>query len=387
MFTIVLFILVLSLVVLVHEAGHFLVAKKSGMKVYEFGWGFPPRAIGWYRDPKTKKIVRVGGGNKQNLAEVSGGSDTAEEFPATVYSINWLPLGGFVKIKGENGNDQSPDSFGSKSFWRRLSTIVAGVAMNVVLAAVLLGVGFMIGLPTDMDGFNDSKAIVVEAPAVMIQQISPDSAAAKAGLVVGDKIVTFNGQPVTSADQIISLTKTNGTQPITAGVQGKGKALREVTVTPTVVEGSPRLGVMLANAGVVRYPWYIAIYKGAIAAWFGLINIFIAFYLLIKNLILGNGLLFAVSGPVGVAAAVGESARLGFNYIINTTAMISLSLAAINILPIPALDGGRAFFIIIEKIIGRKLPAKYEQAIHAIGFVALLALIAVVTWRDIAALL
>ncbi len=387
MFTIVLFILVLSLVVLVHEAGHFLVAKKSGMKVYEFGWGFPPRAIGWYRDPKTKKIVRVGGGNKQNLAEVSGGSDTAEEFPATVYSINWLPLGGFVKIKGENGNDQSPDSFGSKSFWRRLSTIVAGVAMNVVLAAVLLGVGFMIGLPTDMDGFNDPKAIVVEAPAVMIQQISPDSAAAKAGLVVGDKIVTFNGQPVTSADQIISLTKTNGTQPITAGVQGKGKALREVTVTPTVVEGSPRLGVMLANAGVVRYPWYIAIYKGAIAAWFGLINIFIAFYLLIKNLILGNGLLFAVSGPVGVAAAVGESARLGFNYIINTTAMISLSLAAINILPIPALDGGRAFFIIIEKIIGRKLPAKYEQAIHAIGFVALLALIAVVTWRDIAALL
>lgn len=387
MFTIVLFILVLSLVVLVHEAGHFLVAKKSGMKVYEFGWGFPPRAIGWYRDPKTKKIVRVWGGNKQNLAEVSGGSDTAEEFPATVYSINWLPLGGFVKIKGENGNDQSPDSFGSKSFWRRLSTIVAGVAMNVVLAAVLLGVGFMIGLPTDMDGFNDPKAIVVEAPAVMIQQISPDSAAAKAGLVVGDKIVTFNGQPVTSADQIISLTKTNGTQPITAGVQGKGKALREVTVTPTVVEGSPRLGVMLANAGVVRYPWYIAIYKGAIAAWFGLINIFIAFYLLIKNLILGNGLLFAVSGPVGVAAAVGESARLGFNYIINTTAMISLSLAAINILPIPALDGGRAFFIIIEKIIGRKLPAKYEQAIHAIGFVALLALIAVVTWRDIAALL
>jgi len=387
MLTIILFLVVLSLVVLVHEAGHFLVAKKSGMKVYEFGWGFPPRAIGWYRDPKTKKIVRVGGGKKQNLAEVSGGTDTTEEFPATVYSINWLPLGGFVKIKGENGEDQSSDSFGSKSFWRRLSTIVAGVVMNVVLAAVLLGIGFMIGLPTDMDGFNDPKAIVVEAPAVMIQQVTPDSAAAKAGLVMGEKITTFNGRPVTSADEIISLTKTNGTQPITLGVQGKGGATRELTVTPTVVEGSPRLGVMLANAGVVRYPWYIAIYKGVVAAWFGLINIFIAFYLLIKNLILGNGLLFAVSGPVGVAVAVGESARLGFNYIINTTAMISLSLAAINILPIPALDGGRAFFIIIEKIIGRKLPAKYEQAIHAIGFVALLALIAVVTWRDIAALL
>lgn len=387
MLTAVLFLLVLSLVVLVHEAGHFLVAKKSGMKVYEFGWGFPPRAIGWYRDPKTKKIVWVGGGNKKNLAEVGGGTDTAEEFPATLYSINWLPLGGFVKIKGENGEDRSPDSFGSKSFFRRLSTIVAGVVMNVILAAVLLGVGFMIGLPTDMDGFNDPKAIVVEAPAVMIQQVVPNSAASQAGLILGEKIITFNGQVVKSADEVIALTKANGTNPIRLQIEGKVGQTREVQITPVLTDGNPRLGVMLANAGVVRYPWYIAIYKGALAAWFGLINIFIAFYLLIKNLILGNGLLFAVSGPVGVAVAVGESARLGFNYIINTTAMISLSLAAINILPIPALDGGRAFFIIIEKIIGRKVPAKYEQIIHAVGFVALLLLIVVITWRDIAALL
>lgn len=381
------FLIVLSLVVLVHEAGHFLVAKRAGMKVFEFGWGFPPRAIGWYRDPKTKKIVWVRGGNRKNLAEVSGGSETAEEFPATLYSINWLPLGGFVKIKGENGSDSSPDSFGAKSFGWRLSTIVAGVFMNVVLAAVLLGFGFMIGLPTDMAGFSDPKAIIVEAPAVMIQQVVPDSAAAKAGLVTGEKIRAFDGQAVVTAEDLMLKIKQVEATSFTVDVENQAGEVRQVSITPTITEGVPRLGVMLANAGVVRYPWYIAIYKGVLAAWFGLINIFVAFYLLIKNLILGNGLLFAVSGPVGVAVAVGESARLGLNYIINTTAMISLSLAAINILPIPALDGGRAFFIIIEKIVGRKVPAKYEQFIHAVGFVALLALIAVVTWRDIAALL
>lgn len=387
MLTVVLFLIVLSLVVLVHEAGHFLVAKRAGMKVFEFGWGFPPRAIGWYRDPKTKKIVWVRGGDKKNLAEVSGGTDTTEEYPATLYSINWLPLGGFVKIKGENGEDTAPDSFGAKSFGWRLGSIVAGVVMNVLLAAVLLGFGFMIGLPTDMAGFNDPKAIVVEAPAVMIQQVVADSAAAKAGLQVGEKIVTYNGQAVTDADGVVAAIKATGTTAVTLGVKSKIGEIRTVSITPVITDGTPRVGVMLANAGVVRYPWYLAFYKGALAAWFGLINVFVAFYLLIKNLLLGNGLLFAVSGPVGVAVAVGESARLGFNYILNTTAMISLSLAAINILPIPALDGGRAFFIVAEKVIGRKLPAKYEQIIHTVGFVALLALILVITWRDIAALL
>lgn len=387
MLTVVLFLIVLSLVVLVHEAGHFLVAKRAGMRVFEFGWGFPPRAIGWYRDPKTKKIVWVRGGDKKNLAEVSGGTETTAEYPATLYSINWLPLGGFVKIKGENGEDASPDSFGAKSFGWRLGSIVAGVVMNVILAAVLLGFGFMIGLPTDMAGFNDPKAIVVEAPAVMIQQVVADSAAAKAGLLVGEKIITYNGQTVVDADAVVTAIKSTGVNPIALGVKNKSGEIRTVSVTPVITDGSPRVGVMLANAGVVRYPWYLALYKGAVAAWFGLINVFIAFYLLIKNLVLGNGLLFAVSGPVGVAVAVGESARLGFNYILNTTAMISLSLAAINILPIPALDGGRAFFIVVEKVVGRKLPTKYEQIIHAVGFVMLLALIAVITWRDVVALL
>jgi regulator of sigma E protease len=146
---------------------------------------------------------------------------------------------------------------------------------------------------------------------------------------------------------------------------------------------TPRLGIALAEVGVVVYPWYVAIGKGFAAAWFGLVNIFVTFYLLIKNLILGQGLSFQVAGPVGIASVVGQSARLGVNYLINITAMISLSLAAMNILPIPALDGGRAFFVILEKILGKKVPAQYEQLAHAIGFVLLMILVLVVTGRDI----
>ncbi|MBT3948650.1 RIP metalloprotease RseP, partial [Candidatus Parcubacteria bacterium] len=159
-------------------------------------------------------------------------------------------------------------------------------------------------------------------------------------------------------------------------------------VIPEVFEGEQvaKIGIALADAGIIRYPWHIAIYKGFVAAIFGLINIFVAFYFLVKNLVLGQGLLFDVAGPVGIANIVGQSAKLGINYLLNVTAMLSLSLAAINILPIPALDGGRILFIIIEKIIRRPVPMKYEQLAHTIGFMLLMLLVVVVTWRDVVGL-
>ncbi|EKE07086.1 MAG: membrane-associated zinc metalloprotease [uncultured bacterium] len=149
---------------------------------------------------------------------------------------------------------------------------------------------------------------------------------------------------------------------------------------------TPKLGIALADAGVIRYPWYIAIYKGFVATFIGLINIFVGFYYLLKGLILGQGLVFDVAGPVGIANIVGQSAKLGFNYLLNITAMLSLSLAAINILPIPALDGGRIVFVVLEKILKKPVPMKYEQIAHTIGFVLLMTLIVVVTWRDVAKL-
>ncbi|OGH64134.1 MAG: RIP metalloprotease RseP [Candidatus Magasanikbacteria bacterium RIFCSPHIGHO2_01_FULL_41_23] len=387
MFTFIIFLLVLSLVVLVHEFGHFFVARLSGMKVFEFGWGFPPRAIGFYRDPLTKKIVWVWKSRANDLAETVGGVPREQQFPATLYSINWLPLGGFVKIKGENGDTEDEDSFSAKKFGPKLATLLAGVVMNFILAAILLGVGFMIGLPTDLSNLGDERAIIVKSAEVMIQHVEKDSPAAIAGLKTGDVIRTVNGTAVQNTSVLINLFRESEKKVLNLEIK-RDELIFNQAVTPVYIEkdGVPRLGVGLADAGVIRFPWYLAFYKGFVAAGMGFLNVFVAFYILVRELILGNGLAFGVSGPVGIAVAVGESARLGFSYLLNVTAMISLSLAALNVLPIPALDGGRALFVIIEKLFRRKIPIKVEQITHTVGFVALLFLIVVITWRDISAL-
>ncbi len=387
MITAIIFIVILSILVLAHEWGHFITARKSGMKVYEFGIGFPPRAFGFYKDPKTGKFVFVGGKGKSKLSETVGGEEkeVTDEFPSTLYSINWLPLGGFVKIKGENGeNAQDPDSFGYHPAWKKLVVLVAGVFMNFVLAAVLLGFGFMIGLPADAQMLSDKHAVVVEEPSVIIQQVDPETPAEEAGLQFGDKILQINGTEVVDAAQLVEAVGENGEKTIEIEIL-RGDESLNLAITPKKLkeDGPAKIGVMLADAGIVRYPWYIAIFKGFSAAWFATINIIIAFYALIKGLILGQGVPFSVAGPVGIAVVVGKSARLGLNYLINVTAMISLSLAVINILPIPALDGGRALFVIIEKITGRPVPLKYEQVAHTIGFLLLMALIIFITVKDV----
>lgn len=391
MVTVILFIAILALLVLVHEFGHFIVARKSGMKVYEFGFGFPPRAFGMYKDPSTGKWVFVRGKGKNTLKETVGGEDRAhpDEFPSTLYSFNWLPLGGFVKIKGENGEESAQtDSFGHKKYWQKALTLIAGVSMNVLLAMVLLSIGFMIGLPAETAVLDDPHAIVVEEPAVVAQQIEPGSPAERAGVQYGDKLVSMNGVPLITSQDLVSYVETYPEEESVLQVM-RGDDVVSLTITPEFLsEGDsiPRLGIVLADVGVVRYPWYIAIWKGVVGALIGVINIFFAFYILIRDLVLGHGLAFAVSGPVGIAVVVGESARLGIAHLINVTAMLSLSLAVINILPIPALDGGRLLFVTIERIFKKPVPMKYEQMAHTIGFVLLMALIVVVTWRDVVGL-
>lgn len=391
MMTILLFILILSLLVFVHEFGHFIVARKSGMKVYEFGFGFPPRAFGVYKDPSTKKWVFVVRRQSQvasrqsRLSNVVGGEEKQEEYPSIVYSVNWLPLGGFVKIKGENGEEAAePDSFGYHPFWKKAAVLVAGVSMNFLLAAVLLGIGFTIGLPADAELLKDPDAIVVEPAAAIVNQVEVGSPADMAELALGDIIRTIDGVSIESSKDVIQYVQEHGMKEMTFAIDRDGE-IHTFSLTPADTDGSgtPRLGIFLADAGVVRYPWYIAIWKGFLGAVITTVNIVIGFYLLLKHLILGQGLLFDVAGPVGIATIVGQSARLGIAYLINVTAMLSLSLAVINILPIPALDGGRLLFVTIEKIFGRPVPMKYEQTAHTIGFVLLMLLIVVVTWRDV----
>jgi len=385
--TLVVFIIVLGILVFVHEFGHFLAARKSGMKVYEFALGFPPLLIGFYKDPKSGKIVWVkrGSKSKDKLAKVGGGEAFEEEYPATLYSLNLLPLGGYCKIKGENGELESePDSFGYQKTWKKLVVLVAGVTMNFIFAAVVLGIGFMIGLPMDIsDGIPKGAGLVGEQH-VVIQQVEKDSAAEHAGLKMGDKILSMDGTEASSIKNVIEYVNTKGEQDIDL-VYNRAGEVKKLTVKPQIVGETtePHLGVYLADAAMVRFPWYISVYKGFWAAALGFINILIGFFFLLKGIITGQGLLFDVSGPVGIAVLVGESAKLGINYLLNITAMISLSLAVINILPIPALDGGRALFVVIEKVSGRPVPMKYEQLAHTIGFVLLMILIVVVSARDI----
>ena len=388
MITILLFILILGLLVIAHEWGHYITARKCGIKVHEFGFGFPPRVFGWYRDYSTKKLKWVWGSGRSSLKKTIAGDEQQKEFSGMLWSMNWLPLGGFVRIKGENGERAlEADSFGYHKAWKRILVLSAGVIMNVILAAVVLSFGFMIGLPTDLSGGLDKYAQIVEAPSVVIESVEIDSPADKAGIMFGDKITRVDEQVITSAESLITYIGSHGNTAVTVHVV-RGSGELDLSVTPVLLDKdtSPRLGVGIAEAGIIRYSWYIAIYKGFTTAGIGLVTIFVSLYYLIANLITGNGLIFDVAGPVGIARIVGQSAQLGFQYVLNVIAMLSLSLAAINILPIPALDGGRILFILIEKIKGRPVSMKYEQLAHTIGFVVLMVLIVVVTWRDIAKL-
>ncbi|MBI2436787.1 MAG: RIP metalloprotease RseP [Candidatus Magasanikbacteria bacterium] len=401
MLTVLLFILILGILVIVHECGHFIMARCFKIQVYEFGFGFPPRAFGIYRDPVTKKMKFIYGKGKSDLKKTVSGDKQRDEFPSILWSFNWLPLGGFVRIKGENGEEaQDVDSFGHHKAWKRITVLVAGVTMNFLLAGVILGIGFMIGLPADLSGGVENNAIIVENAHVVIQQVQKNSPAEAAGLRFGDKIlrVEVAGEASASAEPLIApeissrdfieYLQAHSSEYFSMVIDRGGETIEKTLIPEFLDEGDeyPRIGIALADAGLIRYPWYIAVYKGFVAAFFGLLNIFIAFYYLIKNLLMGQGLLFDVAGPVGIATIVGQSAKLGFNYVLNVAAMLSLSLAAINILPIPALDGGRVLFVVIEKIIGRPVSMKHEQLAHTIGFVLLMALIVVVTFRDIVGL-
>ncbi len=313
--------------------------------------------------------------------------DGHEPFPSTVYSLNWLPIGGFCNIKGETGEHaDDADSFGHQKAWKKLLVLVAGVAMNIILAAVLLSIGFAIGLPSDLADGIPPGATLVGAPQVVIQQVEAGSVAEAVKLQFGDAITALDGKPIANAKAVTDYVAAHSGAPIQVTV-AQGLVSHTITLTPQVIpslkDNKPRLGVALADVGLIRYSSILAIGKGALAAGTGLITIFVSFYYLIKEFVLGHGLAFDVSGPVGIASIVGTSARLGISYLINVTAMISLSLAALNILPIPALDGGRVLFVLIEKITRRKVSLRYEQLAHTIGFLVLLLLILVVTARDI----
>ncbi len=368
--TVVIFILILGVLVVVHEAGHFFVARKNGVTVEEFGFGIPPRIFGVWRDAARKWhfVTKVDENNKP---------------PATVYSLNWLPIGGFVKIKGEEGEATGPDSFSQKKLWQRSIIVAAGVVMNFLLTIVLLSIGFGIGIPTALDGATIPGATIRDRH-IEITTILKSSPAATAGLIAGDTIMSIDGHAFNDLETARTYIKEAGDKPLTLIVKRDGTTKTIVATTAFLQEINSRgLGIGLVETALVSFPWYSAVGHGVTETFQMFGEIVSSFYHVFKDIFAGRGVSADLSGPVGIAVLTGKVARLGFVYILQFAAMLSLNLAFINAIPFPALDGGRLLFFAIEKIKGKPVSKKAENMAHTIGFFILLGLILLVTVRDI----
>jgi len=286
-----------------------------------------------------------------------------------------------VHIKGENGEDPGPDSFAAQTAWKRAATLVAGVAMNIVLAFVLLSAGFMMGLPQAVD--NLPAGVTVKDRRLEIIEAMAGKPAAEAGIQSGDIILGLDNLQNPSISAMQDYVNSHKDQDIQVSVKRDGEVI-EKKIHPFVYTdtGKGGLGVSLAEVGLVSYPWYKAIYYGLMMTGFYLKEIFLSFYYLIAGLFAGSQV-GEVSGPVGIAVMTGQVARLGFSYLLNFIALLSLNLAVINILPIPALDGGRLLFLIISKIKRKPISERYEQMAHGLGFVVLMTLVVVITIKDL----
>jgi regulator of sigma E protease len=377
--TIIIFILILGLLVLVHEFGHFWVAKKSGMKVLEFGFGFPPRAFGIQKQNGKWRMIWGSRAIESEEARLAKG-----EADNTIYSINWIPLGGFVKIFGENNEyETDPRSFINRPFWGRFLTLVAGVVMNIVLAWLLISIGFGLGLPAAVSDLSEvpSGAKFTE-PKTAILEVEKDKPAEIAGLKPGDVIVSIDGKQFDSVDSVRNYIRQNSGQQLQFEVRRANEAKKFEVASKALSELGPEegpTGIVLATLGKLSYPWHKAFYEGLRTTFSQIASIVTGLYRLISA---GIGL-DSLGGPVKIAQLTGQVADMGLPYLIQFTSFLSLNLAVLNILPFPALDGGRVLFLIIEKIRGKKNNQKIEQWANTLGFVLLLLLMFLVTIKDI----
>lgn len=355
--TAIVFIAILSLLVLVHELGHFLVAKKLKIKVEEFGFGLPPRALSFKKGE-------------------------------TVYSINWLPIGGFVKLLGEDeagggrvekgkkgkiSKESLKRAFFVRPIWQRALVVTAGVIMNFLLAVVIISFLFSaVGVP---EVGNE----------VIVSSVVNNSPAQKAGLEKGDIIQEINGKEIKNSAELISITKQNQGKEVALLVKS-GDQQETIKITPRedYPEDQGPMGVAVTqNVEVKKYPWYLAPFVGTREALYTSWLIISGLGMILYQLIFFGTAPTGVAGPVGIAQLTGQFVEFGPYAILSFISLLSLNLAILNILPFPALDGGRLLFIVIEAVTGKKVNQKFESYAHAAGMAILLALIALVTFHDL----
>jgi regulator of sigma E protease len=355
LFAIIIFVIILGLLVFVHELGHFIMAKRAGMNVEEFGFGFPPRIFGIKRGE-------------------------------TIYSINLIPLGGFVRITGEDGSDNiDPKSFGNKSFFQRFAVLIAGVTMNLIFAWVLISLALGLGLPTVLNSANPLPASArVSYVEVTVIGVDIGSPADQAGLKIGDSIEGINGAVITTVEEMQTLTAlVSGEETVFAFSRGDLSFERNIIPRINPPEGEGPIGISLSTVGRVSYPWYETLPRGLVSTFNLMLGILVAFGTIIVGLLSGQGAAGAeLAGPVGIAVLTRDVAQLGFVYLVQFTAVLSVNLAIINALPFPALDGGRILFLLVEKIRGRKMKLQAEQIANTVGFGLLILLMVFVTIKD-----
>lgn len=426
MSTALVFVITLGLLIFVHELGHFLIARRNKIKVEEFGFGFPPRIFGFQilSGKKIKKIaekdsidVEIFGYKSMNSTTVIkekitekvqeidevvpvkkwrfiwGKRNTEAEwanednlYEDTIYSINWIPLGGFVKIKGEDGkNKDDKDSFSAKPAWVRIKVLGAGVVMNFILAWAAISLALIIGSPQALENGQTGKDQKIQ-----IAEIISGSPAEKMGLKVGDEILGCAENSVecqnnfSNVSEIQGFINKNKGQKITLKIK-RGNDILETKGEPRkeYAQDQGPLGISLAETAIVSYPWYESIYRGLITTLNLIWLILSTFFEIIKNLVTGHKVGVDVSGPVGIAYLTKQVTDLGFSYILQFVALLSINLGIINGFPFPALDGGRILFVLIEKIKGSPVSQKVEQFAHTFGFMALILLMILVTFRDL----
>lgn len=353
--------------VVVHEWGHFIMARRNGVEVEEFGIGFPPRA--WLKRIKSKK----------------GDYD---------FTLNWLPLGGFVKLKGENDSDEEPGSFGAASLSAKIKIMVAGVFMNLVTAFVLLTIVAFVGIPKLLENqftvASDTKIIKQQ---LFVGYVEDDSPAQRAGLEVRDQLLAVGDTTVDNPESFPEVTKQHAGQTVDITylrddtqrtTSATLRSTEEVEASKNTDEPKGHLGVAPSTYVLQRSTWSAPIVAG------GLIKQFTTETLkglgrALASAFQGEGKKASeqVAGPVGIFVILKDGSLLGYEFVLLIIAVISLTLAIMNVLPIPALDGGRLFVTLVFRALGKPLTKNVEDAIHGTGFMLLMALFVLITVVDV----
>ncbi|MCL4387128.1 MAG: M50 family metallopeptidase [Patescibacteria group bacterium] len=364
MITLLAFIFVLSLVVFVHELGHFLTAKAKGVAVQEFGFGIPPRI--W-----SKKVGE------------------------TVYSINFFPIGGFCKFLDDEGKHNHPRSFNSKSKKERILIASAGPIMNLFLAILILTLLYTVGFKTNLIPGMGDHAGVVNTQKIRIIGVDKNSPAEKEGLKEGDIINKIGGQKVSVDTEVLAkineLTTKNPDEKIGIEIERDSKtSVKNIQTFEDRIKGSNnkeitvrRVGITLETLGEAKAPFYLAPYI-ATTETFRLMGLtFVGVLDFFGKLLTKFSLSENATSFVGIAGMAGASAKMGVLPLLQFSAILSISLAVLNIMPIPALDGGHIFIMVLEKIARRDFSMKAKNIIQLTGFGLLLLLMIILTIRDL----